>query len=93
MKINQSSLSLRSNLFSENRQNKNKIEEIFSPVYSKIFQKILNFLVGSSEPKIWQYQTKSGDVIWHIYDPRTGKTEQFISDQDVRVWIENQYYS
>ncbi|WP_413160291.1 hypothetical protein ACL6C3_17670 [Capilliphycus salinus ALCB114379] len=92
MKITQHSLSLPSDSFSGNNRRRKGIEEKLSYIFSQTIRQTINFLVGSSEPKIWQTQTKTGDLIWHIYDPITGKTEQFISDQDVRIWIEKQYY-
>ncbi len=52
----------------------------------------VQFLTGGGEPKIWQTLTQNGEMIWNVYDPKTRKTEQFMNEEDVRIWIEQRYY-
>jgi hypothetical protein len=54
---------------------------------------ILRFLVGSSEPKIWQTQRRDQTLIWHDYDPQTQRSEEFVCEEDLRIWLEQRYYS
>ncbi len=53
---------------------------------------ILRFLVGSSEPKIWQTQRRDQTLIWHVYDPQTQRSEEFFSEEELRIWLEQRYY-
>lgn len=52
----------------------------------------VRFLTRGGEPKIWQTQTQKGEIIWKVYDPKTRKAEQFMNEEDVRIWIEKRYY-
>jgi len=92
MKITQVLLAFPSDTCSKRQDKLNKIETQLSQTFSQIFQQIIHFLTNNSEPRIWQTQTRKGDLIWHIYDPKTGQSEQFTCEQDVRIWIEKQYY-
>lgn len=90
MKINQNSVSLSSDSWVSGRL---EFEEGLAEKLARLSQNIIRFLTKGSEPKIWQTQTRDGEYFWHIYDPKTGKTEDFISEQEVRTWIDQQYYS
>lgn len=90
MKINQNSVSLHSDAWVSDRL---EFEEGLAEKLARFSQKMIHFLTKGSEPKIWQTQTKDGEYLWHIYDPKTGKTEDFICEQEVRTWIDQQYYS
>ena len=92
MKITETSLYSSQNYLFKSKEKPSKIESNFGHIFFGIVEQIITFLLGSSEPKIWQNQTRKGELIWHIYDPITRKTEQFISEKDVRIWIENHYY-
>ncbi|EAW36895.1 hypothetical protein [Lyngbya sp. PCC 8106] len=92
MKITQVLLAIPSDTCSQHQHKSNKAERQISQTFSRFFQKIIRFLANNSEPRIWQTKTRKGDLIWHIYDPKTGQSEHFSSEQDVRIWIEKQYY-
>jgi hypothetical protein len=53
--------------------------------------KTMRFFTGQTEPRIWQ-RTRSGNAIWFAHDPITNSTRSFISEQDVRTWLDNRYY-
>ena len=89
MKINQSSVFLESVSFPYAREN---FQQKLARKTARIFQNVIEYLAGNSEPKISQIPTRDGNSIWQIYDPKTGKTEEFIGEEDVRIWIEQQYY-
>ena len=44
------------------------------------------------EPKIWQKRDRYGNSYWVVYDPTTGHSSCFSSEQEVRVWLEQRYY-
>lgn len=92
MKITQVLLAIPSDTCSQHQHKSNKIETKLSQTFYHIVQYIIRFLANNSEPHIWQTQTRKGELIWHIYDPKTGQSEQFSCEQDVRIWIEKQYY-
>ncbi|MEL7035173.1 MAG: hypothetical protein AAFO04_06080 [Cyanobacteria bacterium J06592_8] len=90
MKINQNSVSLHSDAWVSGRL---EFEEGLAEKLVHLSYQMIQFLTTGSEPKIWQTQTQDGEYLWHIYNPKTGKTEDFISEQEVRTWIDQQYYS
>lgn len=59
---------------------------------SRIFQAIVSKLSASHEPRIRLRYTPAGRESWHVYDPATGKANVFMSEADVRVWLEERYY-
>lgn len=54
---------------------------------------LVNQLVRRNEPKIHQTINRQGTASWKVYDPITEQTSYFDSEQNVRQWIENRYYS
>ena len=44
------------------------------------------------EPKIWQKRDRYGNFYWVVYDPTTGHSSYFSSEQEVRIWLEQRYY-
>lgn len=50
-----------------------------------------NSLVFYSEPKIWKKIDAEGNIFWKTYDPVTGMTAQFDTEQEVRIWLEERY--
>lgn len=59
----------------------------------KLLQKIKNGLVvHRNEPRIEQKHDNDGNLYWQAYDFATNKSYTFISENDVRVWLENRYH-
>jgi len=50
------------------------------------------FTPVSSEPRIWQKQDRSGQVYWQVYDPIRNRSDRFSSEQEVRRWLEENFY-
>lgn len=57
-----------------------------------LWQAVIEFLETSSELYITQIQDKTGQTQWKAFDPITGQSAQFDSEEDVRVWVEERYY-
>ncbi len=56
------------------------------------WQAIANFWIGSDEVQVWQSRDRSGHVLWHAYDPKTGTSAAIFSEDELRTWIEERYY-
>ncbi len=52
----------------------------------------ITFLAGGSEIRVWMKINASGEV-WYVYDPTTNRTHCFLSEAEVRVWLEETFYS
>lgn len=57
------------------------------------WQHFLTLLVHSSELQVWQESDRQGRTFsWHAYDPLTGRSACFGSEEEMRIWIEQSYY-
>ncbi|MGF1589515.1 MAG: hypothetical protein ACFCU7_09750 [Pleurocapsa sp.] len=60
---------------------------------SKFWQKLVSSLITQRhEPQIEQKHDQDGNLYWQAYDFATNKSYTFISEHDVRVWIEDRYH-
>jgi hypothetical protein len=48
-------------------------------------------LTSTPELQVWSTCSKNGLVSWHAYDPITGCSSSFGSEDDMRIWIEQNY--
>lgn len=53
---------------------------------------LADLLFTRSELKIWQSQNSKGETWWYIYDPMMEQHNCFSSEDELRRWIESQYY-
>ena len=53
-----------------------------------IWQVVINVMTTSDEPKIWTSKDWFGHTWWNIYFPRTGQIVRLNSEEEVRVWLE-----
>lgn len=65
---------------------------VFKTFLKYLIQRISQYLNSSLEPRVWQSKTRQGEVIWHIYHPKTSQTAHFTSEQEALLWIKEQYY-
>lgn len=49
-------------------------------------------LTASPEPEIWQSVDRSKRLWWHVYDPKTGKTTDWETEEEVRIWLEERIH-
>lgn len=59
----------------------------------KVWQKLVKALTTSSELRVWQTFDCCGHPCWHAYDPATGRSACFGSESEIRVWVEQRYYT
>lgn len=55
--------------------------------WRQIGRSIVDFFAGNLDPKI--HRTHSGS--WHVFDPKSGQTLHFSSEQEVRIWLDQRY--
>ena len=53
---------------------------------------LIDQLIGSNEPRIWQECNRSGEIYWRVYDPYTGRSAYCDSEDEVRAWLEQLPY-
>ncbi|WP_277879383.1 hypothetical protein [Coleofasciculus sp. FACHB-712] len=39
-----------------------------------------------------QTQDRIGNISWHIYDPVTARSRHLNFEEEVRMWLDEQYY-
>jgi hypothetical protein len=63
------------------------------PAIAKNWQQFVTYLIRASELQVWQELDRKGRIFsWHAYDPMTGRSACFGSEEEMRVWIEQCYY-
>ncbi len=55
---------------------------------TRIWQLIASTVTTSNEPKVWSSKDWFGHTWWNVYFPRTGQTIRLNSEEEVRVWLE-----
>ncbi|MBW4636124.1 MAG: hypothetical protein KME30_30870 [Iphinoe sp. HA4291-MV1] len=64
------------------------------PKMKKIWQHFVIWLFSSSDLQVWQESDSRGRIFcWHAYDPLTGRSACFGSEEEMRIWIEQCYYN
>ncbi len=64
------------------------------PTLQKVWQSVLRWISSSSELQVWQESDCHGCICcWHAYDPMTGSSACFGSEEEMRIWIEQCYYT
>ncbi len=60
---------------------------------NQIAKAIAHTLIRSSDPFIGQTIDRNGNTWWIIDDPLTGTRFYALSEEEVRIWIEQHYYT
>lgn len=60
--------------------------------WNRLWNGLNRILVMNGEPKIEQKLDHQGNTYFRVYDPRTGMTFIFGSEQEVRFWLDQRYY-
>lgn len=59
----------------------------------KAFQNITQATFNQNdEAKVWQKTDRLGNSYWCVYDPKTGHSVNFGTEEEVMNWIESHYY-
>lgn len=71
------------------RSNSNLLKRV---QWQQVWQFLLNAIVPSSDPKIYQKRDRQGNIYFRVYDPATGSTSVFATEKEVRIWLDQRYY-
>ena len=47
---------------------------------------------ATTDPQIWTTKNRNGQVQWNAYDPMTQQSINFLTEDDLRIWLENRHY-
>ena len=56
------------------------------------WQRLNDIMNSSSELTIWRTSSRMGHIYftnWYIYDPKSGNSTCFRSEEDLRVWLDD----
>jgi hypothetical protein len=59
--------------------------------FRALWEGLLTLLSGRREPRIWRIRDRAGNWSFRVFDPVTGASSVFDSEQEVRVWLEQRY--
>lgn len=49
-------------------------------------------IANSSEPRISKKVDRNGNLYYKVYDPTSGASAVFSTEQEIRIWIDQRYY-
>lgn len=55
--------------------------------------RVLSWLDGSDEPHVWSTVNPAGQVRWNANDPYSGRQIRDVSENALRVWLEERHYN
>ncbi|MEH2196086.1 MAG: hypothetical protein V7K98_26055 [Nostoc sp.] len=59
----------------------------------KYWQHFVIWMASASDLQVWQESDRRGNISsWHAYDPMTGRSACFGSEEEMRIWIDKCYY-
>ena len=58
----------------------------------RIFEPLLAAIICRDELRLWQTSDRYGNTLWHAYDPATGRSTSAVTEDEMRIWIEQRYY-
>ncbi|WP_421658090.1 hypothetical protein [Leptothermofonsia sp. ETS-13] len=59
--------------------------------FIRIWQRLVDAMAISSEPRIWQTIEEDGNVWWNVYNPNTRHTFYMASEEEVLIWLVQHY--
>lgn len=72
-------------------QPKNTLQ-IVSSTLQKLGSYLLQSLIQGNRLRIWQTKDRFDQTWWNIYDPTTTQFLQLASEEEVRVWLDQDQY-
>jgi len=72
--------------------NTSKLASPISTLLSRLWRPILEILSRCAELKVWEKTDRQGNHYWQGYDPQHGQHISFGTEDEIRMWIEQQYY-
>jgi hypothetical protein len=59
--------------------------------FQRFWQYVVKVITTSPELEVWQTHDRKGHTSWHAYEPKTGRSACFGSEEEIRAWIEMRY--
>jgi hypothetical protein len=59
----------------------------------RAIQRLLKYLISTEELSIRQGRDRNGNELFHVRENTTGRHHVFLSESDLRIWIDQRYYS
>lgn len=60
--------------------------------WSRFWDGLYRWLMTSSEPQIARKRKQNGDEYYQVYDPISGRSIRFGSEQETRIWLDRRFY-
>ncbi|MEH2317843.1 hypothetical protein [Nostoc sp.] len=59
----------------------------------KYWQYFVTWMISGSDLQVWPESDRRGNIsCWYTYDPITGRSACFGSEEEMRIWIDKCYY-
>ncbi len=59
----------------------------------RVWNALFDLANRHSDIRIWQRKNRFGEIGWHGYNPNTGEYVAFGTEDEIRSWIEQGYYT
>lgn len=60
--------------------------------FARVWQALKAMLLSPTELQVWHRCDRDGNVWWYAYDPVTRQSVHHLSEAEMRLWIEQNYY-
>jgi hypothetical protein len=61
-------------------------------IWTRLWDGLFQLLAPKTEPRISQKRESDGNDYYHVYDPVTGVSRTFGSEQETRIWLDRRFY-
>lgn len=61
-------------------------------IWTRLRDGLFQLLAPKTEPRIVQKREPDGNEYYHVYDPVTGNSKTFGSEQETRIWLDRRFY-
>lgn len=58
----------------------------------RLWQSLMHYLLPGDEPRIWQKRSAAGELFYHGYDPRSGRSIDCTTETEMRAWLDQLPY-
>lgn len=58
---------------------------------ARAWASIAKFVSVSDEPRLWKTVSANGETLWNAYDPKTNHYVEGMTEQNMRIWLEERY--
>ncbi|MCU0569042.1 MAG: hypothetical protein MUF49_20880 [Oculatellaceae cyanobacterium Prado106] len=60
--------------------------------WKQMWQFLTDYLFKGDELQVWQKCDRHGNTWWEAYDPVSGRSLSYATEQEVRMWLEQVRY-